>query len=147
MTAIKGLSILAGAALLVFGAASAAPAQPPAKGQPAGRTYNVQTETTITGTIESVEAIAAPGGRGRRGLGGTHVMMKTEKETLAVHVGPTAYLAEKGIVLAKGDSVEITGSRVTIDEDPVVIARQIKKGDKTWTLRDATGRPMWSRSR
>ena len=70
--------------------------------------------------------------------------MKTEKEALAVHVGPTAYLTEKGITLAKGDTLEILGSRVTIDEQPVVIARQIKKGDNTWTLRDASGRPLWS---
>jgi hypothetical protein len=25
-----------------------------------------------------------------------------------------------------------------------VIAKQIKKGDNTWTLRDASGRPLWS---
>jgi hypothetical protein len=58
--------------------------------------------------------------------------VKTEKETPEVQAGPTAYLTEKGITLA------------TIGEDPVVIARQIKKGDKTWTLRDASGRPVWS---
>jgi LmbE family N-acetylglucosaminyl deacetylase len=71
-------------------------------------------------------------------------LVKTEKETLEVHVGPTAYLTEKGITLAKGDTLEILGSRVTIDKEPVVIAKQIKKGDNTWTLRDASGRPMWS---
>ena len=70
--------------------------------------------------------------------------MKTEKEALEVHVGPTAYLAEKGITFAKGDTVEILGSRVTIDKEAFLIARQIKKGDKTWTLRDASGRPLWS---
>jgi hypothetical protein len=61
-----------------------------------------------------------------------------------VHVGPITYLTEKGITLAKGDTLEILGSRVTTDEKPVVIARQIKKGDNTGTLRDASGRPVWS---
>ena len=42
------------------------------------------------------------------------------------------------------DAVEILGSRVTIDEDAVLLARQIKKGEATWTLRDASGRPLWS---
>jgi hypothetical protein len=42
-------------------------------------------------------------------------MVKTDKETLAVHVGPTAYLAEKGVTLAKGDTHEILGLGVTID--------------------------------
>ena len=59
-------------------------------------------------------------------------------------MGPTAYLDEKGITLAKGDVVEILGSGVTMGTGPVLIAKQIKKGDKTWTLRDASGRPLWS---
>lgn len=44
--------------------------------------------------------------------------MKTEKETLEVHVGPTGYLTEKGGTLVKGDTLEILGSRVTIDDEP-----------------------------
>lgn len=144
MTSLKRLSILAAAALLAIGAVSVVMAQTPGTGRGASPMYDVKTETTIKGTVESVETITAEGGRGRRGLGGTHLTVKTEKETLEVHVGPTAYLTEKGITLAKGDTLEILGSRVTIDNEPVVIARQIKKGDNTWTLRDAAGRPLWS---
>lgn len=146
MNAHKALSMI-GAAALVIAAASIAWAQAPGKGQPGARMYNVQTEMTITGTVDNVEVIPASDSRGRRGLGGTHLTVKTEKEMLAVHVGPTAYLTEQGVVLTKGDSVEIIGSRVTIDDEPVVIARQIKKGDHVWTLRDTSGRPMWSGTR
>ena len=106
--------------------------------------YDVQTETTIKGTVEKVETITGPGVQGRRGLGGTHLMVKTETELLEVHLGPTAYLAEQKVTVEEGDVVEIVGSRVTINEKPVLIARQIKKGDATWTLRDASGRPLWS---
>ncbi|MGE5837275.1 MAG: hypothetical protein ACM4AI_22570 [Acidobacteriota bacterium] len=49
-----------------------------------------------------------------------------------------------GAAAAKGDAVEIPGSRVTMDAEPVLIAKQIKKGDTTWMLRDASGRPLWS---
>jgi hypothetical protein len=77
-------------------------------------------------------------------MGGTHLVLKTEKDSVGVHVGPTSYLAEKGITLAKGDTLEILGSRVTLDNETFVIARQIKKGGNTWTLRDATGRPAWA---
>jgi hypothetical protein len=106
--------------------------------------YDPKTETTITGTVESVENITGAGGRGRRGMGGTHLVVKTEKDAVDVHVGPTAYLTEKGITLAKGDRLEILGSRVTVDNETFLIARQIKKGGNTWTLRDASGRPAWS---
>ena len=106
--------------------------------------YDVNSETTIKGTVEIVDTITGDGGRGRRGLGGTHLVVKTEKESVAVHVGPAAYLAEKGITLAKGDKLEILGSRVTVENETFLIAKQIKKGDNTWTLRDASGRPAWS---
>ena len=70
--------------------------------------------------------------------------MKTEKERLEVHLGPTAYLSEKKITITKGDSLEIVGSRVTLQNESVLLARRITKGATEWTLRDATGRPLWS---
>jgi hypothetical protein len=144
MTPRKRVSILGAAALLLISAVSVGMAQTPGPGRGASPMYDVKTEMTIKGTVESVETVTGTDGRDHRALGGTHVTVKTEKETPEVQAGPTAYLTEKGITLAKGDTLEILGSRVTIGEEPVVIARQIKKGDKTWTLRDASGRPVWS---
>jgi hypothetical protein len=132
------------AAVLVVGLAPFASAQTKPKGRQGSPMYDVKSETTITGTIESIETITGPGGRGRRGLGGTHLVVKTKTDTLEVHVGPTAYLSEQKITVAKGDTVEILGSRVTIDDEPVLLARQITKGTDKWTLRDASGRPLWS---
>ena len=144
MTARNWLATLGAAALFTAGLASLGAAQSsPAARQGQGM-YDARTETTITGTVESVENITGGGGRGRGGMGGTHLVVKTDKETVDVHVGPTAYLAEKGITLGKGDRLEILGSRVTVDNEAVLIAKQIKKGDNTWTLRDASGRPAWS---
>ena len=37
----------------------------------------------------------------------------------------------------------IRGSRVKIDGEEAIIAREIKKGDKTLVLRDENGVPMW----
>ena len=142
MASLKRLSVVAAAALLTVAAVSVVMAQTGSSGT--SPMYDVKTETTIKGTVESVDTVTGTGGRGRHALGGTHLVVKAEKEALAVHVGPTAYLTEKGITLAKGDTLEVLGSRVTIDKEPVVIARQIKKGDNTWTLRDASGRPLWS---
>jgi hypothetical protein len=144
MASFKRLSILGAATVLVVAGVSVAFAQPAGKGRRGSPVYDVKTEMTIKGTVESVETVTGTSGGGRYASGGTHLVVKTEKDALEVHVGPTAYLTEKGIAFAKGDTVEILGSRVAIDETPVVIARQIKKGDNTWTLRDASGRPVWS---
>ena len=145
MNALFARLPIAGAALLVAGVMSAAWAQPPA-----GRRspmYDPKTETTITGTVESVDTVSPPAGQGRRSLGGTHLMVQTGTESIEVHLGPTTYLSEHKISVAKGDTVEILGSRVTIDGEAVVLARQIKKGDDTWTLRDPSGRPLWGGGR
>jgi hypothetical protein len=47
------------------------------------------------------------------------------------------------IDVTKGDTIEISGARVTMGGRRVILAREIRKGDQTWTLRDADGRPRW----
>jgi hypothetical protein len=76
-------------------------------------------------------------------LGGTHLTLKTDSATLEVHLGPTSFLKEKKVAIAKGDTLVITGSRVAVDGEAVFMAKEVKKGDSTWTLRDAAGLPLW----
>lgn len=75
--------------------------------------------------------------RGRRGLGGTHFVLWTGRRRSKSTSATTVYLAEQKIVIAKGDAVEVLDSTVTIDEERV-LARRIKKGTDTWTLRDTS---------
>jgi hypothetical protein len=132
-----------GIAALCFFVAAPLLAEPQGPGEGSPR-YDVATEATVTGTVEAVEQIAgAGGGRGRRGLGGTHIALKTNAETLEVHLGPTAFLNEKQVAIAKGDTLVIVGSRATVDGDRVFIAKEVKKGNSVWTLRDAAGLPLW----
>jgi len=114
------------------------PAQDEQPGQPR---YDLGTETTVTGTVERLVSLPPPGGG--RGQGGTHLVLETDTETLEVHLGPTAFLAAQGIALAAGDTVEVLGSRVVIDDQPVLLARELTRGDDRWTLRDSSGRPAW----
>ncbi len=102
--------------------------------------YNPKTETTFRGVIEKVTEVPGPG----RGTG-THLVVKGDKETMEVHVGPTWYLKQKGYFFAKGDQIEVVGSKVHYDGADVIVARKITKGDTTWTLRNEQGFPLWSR--
>jgi hypothetical protein len=119
--------------------------------------YDTTTETTLKGTVEEVKTVSgmmggggrtAPGGRpGAQGMAmmqGIHVMLKTDAETLEVHLGPSAFLKDQKIEIAKGDALEIVGSRVKIGESEALIAREVRKGQTSWTLRDASGRPRWA---
>lgn len=111
--------------------------------------YDTKTETTLKGTVEEVKAMTGMmRGRGRMGMPGmdmegTHVMLKTDSETIEVHLGPSAFLKEKAIEIAKGDALEIVGSRVKFADSEALLAREIRKGEASWTLRDADGRPRW----
>jgi hypothetical protein len=106
--------------------------------------YDTSTETTVMGTIEMLHDVTPPAHVGCRSLGGTHLTLNTGDGTLQVHLGPTPYLQSQKLTLSKGESIQVLGSRVVIDGEAVILARQVKKGDTIWTLRDAAGRPMWS---
>jgi hypothetical protein len=122
--------------------ATAAPLAAQGQGRGGGPRYDPATEATVTGTVDAVEQVTATGA-GRRALGGTHLTLKTGTETLQVHLGPAAFLEEKKLAVAAGDTLTITGSRVKVGDEAVFIARDVKKGDTTWTLRDAAGLPLW----
>jgi len=64
-----------------------------------------------------------------------------------VHLGPTGFLAKSGFTLAKGDHIEVLGSRVKVGATDALLAREVLKDGKTLVLRDANGIPKWSRGR
>lgn len=100
--------------------------------------YDVSSETTITGSVQDV--LQPIMGR----MTGTHLIVKTETETIEVHVGPTDFVTNEGFAFAKGDSVQILGSKVNIDGKDALISREVTKNGKTLTLRDKSGRPLWA---
>lgn len=111
----------------------------PGPGQRA-RMYNPANETTVKGTVEEVKTVS-----GRHGWNGTHLTLKTGEKTVDVHLGPAAYLKEKGISFAKGDEIELTGAKADFQGSEAILAREVKKGSETLVLRDSRGIPKWSR--
>jgi hypothetical protein len=118
--------------------------------------YDPSTVVTVKGSVEEVqEGMMESGQTGQMGqMGqmqgmhhmGLHLVLQTDKESLIL-VGPSSFVKEKGFTFAKGDQIEVTGSKVKYNNSDVVIAREIKKGDKTLTLRDEKGIPGWSMGR
>jgi len=118
-----------------------------------GPLYKVSTETAVKGTVVEVLQLTGqptgspPAAMWRncpRGWAGTHVSLKTNQGTLIVHVGPTAYLAEKNFSIANGDQLTITASKVHYQGSDFLIAKEITKGNQVLTLRDDRGFPLWS---
>ena len=60
-----------------------------------------------------------------------------------VHLGPGWYLDEKKFAVKVGDTMEATGSKVTLNNQPALIAREVKVQGATLQLRDDQGLPVW----
>jgi hypothetical protein len=131
---IVATSLAVGIVLLGVPLASA---RTPKSGK-AGRMYDPATETTLKGTVEAVTQPT----RGR--MMGTHLTVKAGEESCEVMLGPSKFINSKGFSFVKGDSVEIKGSKVTMDGKEHVIAREVVKDGKTLTLRDKNGVPEWA---
>ncbi|MGQ9920900.1 MAG: hypothetical protein ACUVRZ_06175 [Desulfobacca sp.] len=101
--------------------------------------YDPKTVVTIQGQVESLESTAAQGRRGASQL----LRLKTAEGTVLVHLGPADALAQQNFAPKKGDNLTITGSKLTTGQGPIILAAEVKAGDKTITLRDAQGRPTW----
>lgn len=104
-----------------------------------GRIYNPQTVETISGEVVSVDKIT----QGRGKYYGVHIMLKTDKETISVHLGPGWYIEKQAARIEPKDKVEVKGSRITFEGKPAIIAAQVKKGEKTLKLREENGIPLW----
>ncbi len=104
------------------------------------RMYTPATVETLSGTVESIDKITPSKGM----MSGVHLSLKTDKETISVHLGPEWYIERLDTKIEKGDKVEVKGSRVTFAGKPAIIAAEVKKGDNVLTLRDSTGIPAWS---
>jgi len=103
-----------------------------------GRTYNPQTVETVSGQVVSVDKM------GSASYQGVHLTIKTDKETIPVHLGPSWYLDQQKMTFSPKNTVEITGSRVTFDGKPAIIAAEVKKGGQSLKLRESNGIPMWA---
>ncbi len=107
------------------------------------RLYNPQTVTTVTGQVEKLEDLPSMGGGGGQGMQYRGVTLKTGQGSLMVHLGPAWYLDEKKFAVKVGDTVEVTGSKVTLNNQPALIAREVKVNGATLKLRDDQGLPVW----
>ncbi len=110
------------------------------------RLYDVTTVVTLKGTVEEVMQVSGPGRMGG-GAGGVQLKLKTDKETVVVHLGPRFYLEEQNFKLAKGDAVEVIGSRVKLEGEEIVVAREVVKDKTRLKLRTEDGMPLWSPGR
>ena len=105
-----------------------------------GRMYDPKTVETIKGEVVSVDQITPKNCKSY----GIHLMLKTDQETLSVHLGPGWYIENQDTKIEPKDKIEVKGSRITYEGKPAIIVAEVKKGDEILRLRDENGFPAWS---
>jgi hypothetical protein len=124
------------AAILVLLAVSMAWAQMPANAPK----YDLANEVTIKGVVDEVKDFQCPVSGGM----GAHLVVKTEKGMVTVHLALTKFLSEYGFNFAKGDEVVIVGVKAKVgDDENAILARKIDRGNQSFTFRDKNGKPLW----
>ena len=109
-------------------------------GTPYTGLFNPSTVETIAGEVQKVEAVVPMKGMNT----GVQLILKSDKETIPVHMGPGWYIERLDTKIEKGDKVEIRGSRVNFGGKPAIIAAEIRKGNAALMLRDSSGIPVWA---
>jgi hypothetical protein len=101
--------------------------------------YDLATEAKMKGTVQELK-LPDKGNEKES----AHLTLKTLDATIDVYLCPKSFLDDMGSTLAKGDEVNLTGSKVKQDGTDLFLAREVVKGTDTLVLRDDKGKPVWN---
>jgi hypothetical protein len=105
--------------------------------------YDSKTVTEVNGEIVKIENVTPFRGMSR----GVHLTVKEGNKNYSVHLGPQWFVDGQSMKLNVKDRVKVTGSLITFEGSPAIIATELTKGDDVLKLRDENGIPVWSRRR
>jgi sporulation protein YlmC with PRC-barrel domain len=103
--------------------------------------FNPKTVDTVAGEIVKVE-YSVPEPELEQG---TRLIIHTSsaKKFVLVYLGPPWYIEGDRKRLKSGSKVTVTGSMVTVDDTPFMIATSVQVGNEKLQLRDKEGNPSW----
>ena len=115
----------------------------PAAGRegPSKKIFDSKTIKTISGQVIKVGQVPEPG----LGMEMRLTVFIDKKEVLPVLLGPAFYIigSEEADPFKIGDQVTVSGSEVTVNGEPLMIAMTVKRGNQVLRLRDKDGNPGW----
>jgi len=94
--------------------------------------FDANTLITMYGTVTAVT----------RETQGVHLTVQVGRQTMTVHLGPADFVDGK-LAFAEKDAVQFTGSSVTWNGQPTVLATVVTRGEKTLRLRQDDGTPLF----
>jgi len=96
--------------------------------------YDKSSEVKVKGIIDEVKT-------GADHI--VHITLKNDKGLFDVTVAPEKFLNEMEITFAKGETVEVVGSKSTVDGNVALLAREVIRNGDHMVMRDEQGKPVW----
>ena len=103
-------------------------------GAPHPLRYDVANESTISGVVSSVLVKPAAGM-----IFGSHLLLTTPSGRIDVSLGRFGLQGKGALTVSAGEQIDVTGVMKTIKEQQVFLARTVKVGAETYTIRNEHG--------
>ena len=108
--------------------------------------YDTTTNVDVMMVVADVKEVAAGSP-----LAGQHLIVRPEaarsgSETTDVYLAPDDYLKDFNTHFAKGDRLQVKGSKLKYNGGPLILAREVRMETTTVYLRDDHGVPYWKKS-
>lgn len=98
--------------------------------------YNAATESSVKGVVRAVEDFTCPVSESEIGR---HIRLQTADGMLQVHLAPARVMRSQTFSFSPGDQIEVVGSRVRLQGEDTLIAREITRGPESFFVRDRQG--------
>jgi hypothetical protein len=100
--------------------------------------YNPATVINVMATVTDIREVP----RGNP-LTGIHLAVKVESEALEIYLGPADFVKQFEITFARGNEIQVIGSKIKFGAAHIVLAREVRKEEITLYCRDKKGEPNW----
>ncbi len=116
-----------------------------ARKDPFAKIYNPESMKKISGEVIKVDQVIPEKGIIAQ-MQIKLIVFVDRKEPVPVYLGPQWYVAgpDKRSIYKSGDKVTVTGSWITSQTEPFMIATTVTEETRTFRLRQEDGTPIWS---
>ena len=99
--------------------------------------YNVATETTVKGVVRAVEDFTCPVSEAEIGR---HLLLQTASGRFQIHLAPARVMRSQKFSFSPDDQIEVVGSKLSLQGQDSIIARDITRGNESFFICDRAGK-------
>lgn len=136
---VKNEVIAGSAALVTLAGVALAGYQYRARHKSYHRDFDPNTVEELTGKVSEVRFSGKDNSKNKS----VELILQADEKLTPIHLGPAWFMNMQPGKFNKGSVITVKGSRVNLNNKSVLIAQELKQGNKVLRLRDSNGHPHW----